>query len=68
MFTGDALMHYAKTTTNRPTGNEQDRDTTMQRFLYLDVPGDMMVYAGHGEQATMEQMRNESPDLKDLKR
>lgn len=49
IFTGDALMHLNKTPIDRPTGNEQERDATMQRFLYLDVPRDMMDYPGHNE-------------------
>lgn len=68
MFTGDAVMHHDKTPIDRPTGNEHDRDATMQQFLKLNVPKDMMVYSGHQEFATMKQMLEESPDLKDLKR
>lgn len=65
MFCGDALLHYAKVPLSRPTGNPTEFKLTLERFATLDVPNDMMVRPGHREAATIEQMRHESPDMKE---
>lgn len=65
MFCGDALLHYAKVPLNRPTGSPVDFEHTLKRFATLDVPDGMVVYPGHRESATIEQMRRDSPDMKE---
>lgn len=67
MFCGDAVLHYAKVPLNRPSSNAEALWQTMQRLLETDLPDSMMVYCGHRESVTLDEMRRESPDMIEYK-
>jgi hydroxyacylglutathione hydrolase len=62
VFTGDALFSGSIGRTDLPGG---DFETLMQsiRKQLLALPGETIVYAGHGPETTIEKERNSNPHL-----
>ena len=62
-FTGDTLFENSIGRTDFPTGDTGLIRASLRRLLELE---DMPVYAGHGEDTTIETERKNNPFLKDL--
>jgi glyoxylase-like metal-dependent hydrolase (beta-lactamase superfamily II) len=63
LFTGDTLFENSIGRTDFPTG---DLSRMRDSLLFLSTLPDMPVYAGHGEDTTMERERKSNMFLKDL--
>ena len=62
LFTGDTLFRGEVGRTDLPTGNEAELEISLQKLAARE--GDYTVYAGHGEDSTLEREREENPYLK----
>ena len=63
LFTGDTLFESSIGRTDFPTG---DLSRMRDSLLFLSTLPDMPVYAGHGEDTTLEKERESNMFLKDL--
>jgi glyoxylase-like metal-dependent hydrolase (beta-lactamase superfamily II) len=62
VFTGDALFAGSIGRTDLPGGNHQTLLTAIKTNL-LTLPGETVVYAGHGPETTIERERKSNPYL-----
>ncbi len=59
IFSGDTLFRLSMGRTDFPTGDESDMLSSLRKLAAL--PGDFMVYPGHGESTTLDFERNNNP-------
>ncbi len=64
LFTGDTLFLDSVGRTDFPTGNISQLRASLRKLCALD--GDMPVYAGHGEETTLDRERKRNPFIKDM--
>ena len=62
LFTGDTLFRGDVGRTDLPTGDEKELKKSLKKLAALD--GDYTIYAGHGEDSTLEYERVHNPYLK----
>lgn len=63
MFSGDTFMIPFVGSADHPTGNEEDRETTINKFKERDFPDDMKIYPGHRGNTTYKEMLKTNIDL-----
>ena len=63
LFTGDTLFMDSVGRTDFPTGNLEQLRQSLKKLIALE--GDMLVYAGHQEQTTLQREREYNPFVLD---
>ena len=64
LFTGDTLFEDCIGRTDFPTGNALAMQQSLRRLIALE--GDMPIYAGHGEDTSLDMERKYNPFIKDV--
>lgn len=59
LFTGDTLFRMSIGRTDLPTSNDQDMRLSLKRLK--ELPGDIKVYPGHGENSTIQFEKDNNP-------
>jgi len=65
LFVGDLLFAGSIGRTDLPGGSTEDMRQSLRRIASL--PGDYLVYPGHGPATSLERERRENPFLIDLR-
>ncbi len=64
LVTGDLLFAGSVGRTDLPGGSDEEMEKSLRKLLAL--PGDYVVYPGHGEATTLERERRRNPFLRGL--
>ena len=65
LFSGDLLFYGSIGRTDFPGGSPREMTASLKRML--DLPGEYVIYPGHGETTTLERERAANPFLRNLR-